>query len=71
MPIAKEILNMLGLGRKPSQVNLIVFLDRKLAKIAKDGCRQPHRKESSLCGDTPLHNAFSFPLRWQFYPKCK
>ena len=29
MPIAREILDMLELGRKPSQVSLVVFLDRK------------------------------------------
>ena len=38
MPIAREILNMLELGRKPSRVTLVVFLDRKIAKIAKDKC---------------------------------
>ena len=36
MPIAKEILDMLEIGRKPSQIILVVFLDRKIAKIAKD-----------------------------------
>ena len=40
MPIAKEILNMLELGRKPSQVILVVFFREKIAKIAKDKC--PH-----------------------------
>ena len=35
MPIAKK---MLEICCKPSQVILVVFLDRKLQKIAKDKC---------------------------------
>ena len=35
MPIEKEILNMLELGRKPSQVILPVFLDQKQQKKQK------------------------------------
>ena len=38
MPIAREILDMLDLGRKPSQVISVVFFTSKLAKIAKDKC---------------------------------
>ena len=38
MPIAREILDMLELGRKRSQVILVVFLDQKISKIAKDKC---------------------------------
>ena len=38
MPIAKEILDMLDLGRKPSQVISVVFFTSKIAKIAKDKC---------------------------------
>ena len=34
MPIEKEILNILDLGRKPFQL----FFTSKLAKIAKDKC---------------------------------
>ena len=29
MPIEKEILDMLEIGHKPSQVTLVVYLDRK------------------------------------------
>ena len=32
MPIARELLSMFELGRKPSQVILVVFLDRKSPK---------------------------------------
>ena len=32
MPMEKEILNMLELGRKPSKVILVVFFNRKLQK---------------------------------------
>ena len=32
MPIAREILSMFELGRKPSQVILVLFLHRKLQK---------------------------------------
>ena len=65
MPIKREILSMFELGRKTSQVILGVFLDRKIAKIAKDKCT--HRstnplyasiftiaRHPSLCGYTPL-----------------
>ena len=38
MPIAKEILDMLEISFRPSQVILVVFLDRKMAKITKDKC---------------------------------
>ena len=55
---------MFKLGRKPSQVILVVFLDKKITKIAKDKCTHrstntfnasisTHRKPSSLCGYTP------------------
>ena len=35
MPIAKEILDMIELGCKPSQVILVVFLDQKLQKLQR------------------------------------
>ena len=35
MPIAKEILDMLEIGRKPSQVFLVVFFRLKIAKNRK------------------------------------
>ena len=38
MAIAKEILNMLDLGVKPTQVISVVFFISKLAKIAQDKC---------------------------------
>ena len=38
MPIAKEILDMLELGRKPSQVFSGIFFTLKIAKITKDKC---------------------------------
>ena len=38
MPIAREIVDMLELGRKPSQVILVVCFRSKIAKIAKDKC---------------------------------
>ena len=38
MPIAKEILDMLDIGRKPSQVISVVFFTSKIEKIAKDKC---------------------------------
>ena len=38
MPFAKEILNLLDLGRKPTQVISVVFFTLKLAKIVKDKC---------------------------------
>ena len=38
MPIAWGILDMLELGHKPSQVILVVFLDQKQQKVAKDKC---------------------------------
>ena len=67
MPIEREILNMLELGRKISQVIFSCLFRSKIAKIAKDKCphcamdldygyRRPYRKESSLCGYTPLHD---------------
>ena len=46
MPIEKEILNMLELGRKPSQVILVVFFQSKIAKIAKDKCT--HRSTNTF-----------------------
>ena len=36
MPIEKEILNMLGLGRKPFQV--FDYIEIRKKKIAKDKC---------------------------------
>ena len=36
MPIAKEILDMLENGRKPSQVILVVFLKDKCSHCAMD-----------------------------------
>ena len=38
MPIAKEILDMLDIGRKQSQVISVVFFTLKIAKITKDVC---------------------------------
>ena len=38
MPIAKEILNMLDLGRKAITGNFSSFFTSKLARIAKDKC---------------------------------
>ena len=38
MPITKEILDMLALGRKPSQVILVALFRSKIAKITKDKC---------------------------------
>ena len=38
MHIAREILSMFELGRKPSQVILGVFISSKIAKIAKGKC---------------------------------
>ena len=38
VPIAKEILNMLDLGRKAIAGNFSCFFPSKLARIAKDKC---------------------------------
>ena len=38
MPIVRKILDMLDLGRKRSQVILVVFFTSELAKIAKNKC---------------------------------
>ena len=38
MPITKEILVMLDIAGKPSQVISVVFLRSKLARITKDKC---------------------------------
>ena len=35
MPIAKEMLDMLDLGRKPSQVISVVFFNIDISKICK------------------------------------
>ena len=37
MPIAREILNMFELGRKPSEVILVVFLVQKSEKSQRIG----------------------------------
>ena len=38
MPMAKEISDMLDIGRKPSQVISVVFFTAKIGKIAKNKC---------------------------------
>ena len=67
MPIAKEILNMLDLGRKAIASNFTCFFTSKIQKsqrisvptvqwlwiIPLDGYRGLHRNESSLCRYTP------------------
>ena len=40
MPNAKEILDMLVIGRKPSQIIVSCLFRSKIAKIAKDKCTQ-------------------------------
>ena len=68
MAIAKEILDMLDIGQKAIASNFSCFFTSKLQKshrigvptvqwlliIPFDGYRWPHRKESLICGYTPL-----------------
>ena len=53
MPIAREILNMLDLGPKLTQVISVVFFTSKLAKIPKDKCS--HRAMITFDGHRRPH----------------
>ena len=68
---------MLELGRKPSQVILVVFLDRKVANIAKDKCshcamdldycfRWPVTKNHCSVG-TPIHVEWIWENNMKFW----
>ena len=64
MPIEREILSMFELGRKPSQVILVVFFLSKIAKITKDECT--HRSTNLF--DALISTVARLPLLFGYTP---
>ena len=64
MPIEKEILNRLDLGRRPFQLSFYIEISKNrtsvptvrwLSIINVNAYQPPHQIDLSLCGYTPLH----------------